>query len=413
MPWGVHQLNQVYTHLRNRIFLPQVPHHAHYHAGLIEAADNLIDVILGQLPKNSVTANAVEQLMEIYKIEADKATCKARAQRVLREQALAQRVAKKWQEAEPVQASYQHTLTPFLTFEVEDSQDNNPRAASRPPIISQIEDSPLSVNTRQQCQTQTLMQDYIFHMMEVPGYNAPFTPAQAASRKYPLQFLCNFANAILDEDTSDLLEYRPLIKHQKYRNTWSQLFGKEIRCLATTTETIFFITKHQIPKDHHGDVTYGRIVCDVREGKKDKHCTRLTMGGNLINYPDDCGTPMADLLTVKILLNSIISTPKAKFMTIDIKDFYLNKPMERYEYFCMMLELFLKDVIDEYDLCNKVDANENVHCKVRRGMYGLSQAGIIAQDLLDPCLRKARYTQSKITPSYWKHTWSPISFTLV
>jgi hypothetical protein len=100
---------------------------------------------------------------------------------------------------------------------------------------------------------------------------------------------------------------------------------------ATTTETIVFIIKHQIPKDRQGDVTCGRIVCDVQEGKKDKHCTRLTMGGNLINYPGDCGTPMADLLTVKILLNSIILTPNAKFTTINIKGFYLNTPMERYK----------------------------------------------------------------------------------
>ncbi len=43
------------------------------------------------------------------------------------------------------------------------------------------------------------------------------------------------------------------------------------------------------------------------------------MGGNLINYPGNCGTPTADLLTVKLLFNSIISTPHAKFMCIDIK----------------------------------------------------------------------------------------------
>jgi hypothetical protein len=101
----------------------------------------------------------------------------------------------------------------------------------------------------------------------------------------PIQFLWDFANAILDKDTGDLLEYHHLIKHSKYRNTWSQSFGKEIRCLTTTAETIFFINKHQILKDRQGDVTYGRIVCDLHEGKKDKHRTRLTMGGNLINYP--------------------------------------------------------------------------------------------------------------------------------
>jgi hypothetical protein len=80
----------------------------------------------------------------------------------------------------------------------------------------------------------------------------------------------------------------------------------------------------------------------VHEGKKDKYRTRITMGRNLINYPGDCGTPTADLLTVELLLNSIISTPNATFMTLNLKDFYLMTPMKRYEYFCMKLDYFLK-----------------------------------------------------------------------
>jgi CO/xanthine dehydrogenase FAD-binding subunit len=83
-----------------------------------------------------------------------------------------------------------------------------------------------------------------------------------------------------------------------------------------------------IPQDCRGDETYGRIVCVYREYR-----TRITIGGNLINYPGDSGTPTADLPTVKLLFNSIISTPNAKFMSIDIKDFYLCTPMKWYEYF--------------------------------------------------------------------------------
>ncbi len=52
----------------------------------------------------------------------------------------------------------------------------------------------------------------------------------------------------------------------------------------------------------------------------------------MVNYPGDCGTPTADMLLVKILLNSVISTKGAKFMTADIKNFYLMTPMKRYEY---------------------------------------------------------------------------------
>jgi hypothetical protein len=88
-------------------------------------------------------------------------------------------------------------------------------------------------------------------------------------------------------------------------------------------------------------------------------------------------------------------------------------PMDQYEYFRMKLELFPPEIIDKYRLRNKVDADGNVFCKVQRGMYGLPQAGIIAQDLLTKQLNKAGYRQSKITSGYWRHYWRPISFTLV
>jgi hypothetical protein len=137
------------------------------------------------------------------------------------------------------------------------------------------------------------------------------------------------------------------------------------------------------------------------------------MGRSLVNYPDNCGTPTANLLTIKMIFNSIISTPNAKFMTIDIKDFYLMTPMERYEYFRMKLELFPQNIINEYGLSDKVDADGNVFCEVQHGMYGLPQAGIIAQDLLTKSLHKAEYWHSNITPGYWCHDWRPISFTFV
>ena len=69
------------------------------------------------------------------------------------------------------------------------------------------------------------------------------------------------------------------------------------------------------------------------------------MGGSLIIYPSDCGTPTVDLLTVNILSNSVISTPNAKFITINIKDFYLNTPMKRFKYMKLKLNDLPKDLI--------------------------------------------------------------------
>jgi len=203
------------------------------------------------------------------------------------------------------------------------------------------------------------------------------------------------------------------MKHPKYKDTWLKSFSTEICRLVATTETIFFKRKDKIPHNRRKDITYRRVVCTYHLEKKDPYQTRLTMGGNLVNYPDDCGTPTADLLTVKLMLNSAISTNNAKFMTIDIKDFYLMTPMKRYEYFRMKIDLFPQDIIEEFNLLDKVDHGGNVFCEVRCGMYGLPQAGIIAQDLFEERLIVAGYHQSKLTPGFWAHNWRPISFTLV
>ena len=95
------------------------------------------------------------------------------------------------------------------------------------------------------------------------------------------------------------------------------------------TDTMVFIDRSSIPEDRWKDVTYSRIVANYRPEKEDPNRIRLTVGGNRINFPGDCGTPTTDMCTFKLLLNSIVSTQGAMFMTIDIKDFYLNTPMAR------------------------------------------------------------------------------------
>jgi hypothetical protein len=46
-------------------------------------------------------------------------------------------------------------------------------------------------------------------------------------------------------------------------------------------------------------------------------------------------------------------------------------------------------------------------------MYGLPQAGLLAIVLLEKCLNKQGYQQSKLVPGLWKHNTRPIQFTLV
>jgi hypothetical protein len=123
--------------------------------------------------------------------------------------------------------------------------------------------------------------------------------------------------------------------------------------------------------------------------------------------------PMAALLTVKLLLNSIISTPKAKFMTLGIKDFYLNTPLKRYEYLRLKMADLPDGVIEEYQLNAIATKDGYVYVEVREGMYRLPQAGILAQELLETRLAEHGYHQSKHTPGFWKHETWPIQFSWV
>jgi hypothetical protein len=97
-------------------------------------------------------------------------------------------------------------------------------------------------------------------------------------------------------------------------------------------------------------VTYGSFVCDIKQNKTETHRTRLTAGGDRINYPEDVGTPTVDMTLIKMMLNSVISTRGAKCVMVDIKDFYLNTPMKRYEYMRIKITDIPLEIIEEYKM---------------------------------------------------------------
>jgi hypothetical protein len=55
----------------------------------------------------------------------------------------------------------------------------------------------------------------------------------------------------------------------------------------------------------------------------------------------------------KIMWNSIISTANAKFGGADIKNMYLETPLNRYKYMKMPLRLIPNDIIEHYGLHKK------------------------------------------------------------
>ena len=136
------------------------------------------------------------------------------------------------------------------------------------------------------------------------------------------------------------------------------------------TNTIIFIKKSDIPTDHQKDVTYVHFVCMYRPEKEEKEQTRMCVGGNCINFPGYAGTPTADLLTIKLLANSVVSTKNAKMRTMDLKDFYLNTPMELPEYIRIKMSDIPEDIIQQYMLQDIAKADGYVYCQIINGVYG-------------------------------------------
>ncbi len=71
-----------------------------------------------------------------------------------------------------------------------------------------------------------------------------------------------------------------------------------------------------------------------------------------------------------------------------------------------------KEFVTMYNLTNKATADGFIYIKIQKGMYGLPQMGILAQELLEQRLNKHGYRQNPITPGLWRHNYRPISFTL-
>jgi hypothetical protein len=84
-------------------------------------------------------------------------------------------------------------------------------------------------------------------------------------------------------------------------------------------------------------------------------------------------------------------------MGIDLKDFYLGTPMDRYEYMKIPLHMFPDAIIEQYNLMD-LQVNGFVYVEIRRGMHGLPKAGRLVNDYLREFLEPHGYVPCPITP---------------
>ena len=231
-----------------------------------------------------------------------------------------------------------------------------------------------------------------------------------------------FAYKALNPDTKVLSEF-PVLAQSSDGEHWISQFCHELGRLfqgytdkvKTTagTNTAHFIMYHDIPQDRRRDVTYVRVVCTDRPQKApgEQRRVRITAGGDRVNYPGEVSTKTSDIITAKLLFNSTLSTPGARFMCIDLKDFYLNHILPRSEYARIPLSIIPAAFIEAYDL-HKYAHNGHVYFAIGKGMYGLPQAGRVAYDALMPQLAAAGYHPTGHTHGLFHHESNSIKFAL-
>jgi hypothetical protein len=211
----------------------------------------------------------------------------------------------------------------------------------------------------------------------------------------------HLANAVIHPVSGREMEYMGLMKDPRLQPLWKRGFGNECGCLfqgiqdIPGTDTCFFIKLTNAPKDRN--ITYGKIVCDYKPHKKEKERVWLTMCGDRLDYSGDVTTSTADITTFKIFINSTLSTEDAAMMMMDIKNYYLGTPLPRFEYMKILLSRLPEEIVQKYNL-NALAVDGWVYIEIRKGMYGLKQAGLLANQLLQTRLAPFRYYPARHTP---------------
>lgn len=238
----------------------------------------------------------------------------------------------------------------------------------------------------------------------------------------PARYIPHMAATAINPDTGKAAEYKELAK-SSMGERWQLGMCKELGRLfqgftaiqaehtVQGTNTCQFIQPHEIPT--HKKPTYIRIVAELREQKADPIRVRCTVGGNQIDFPGDKSTKVAELVTIKCLLNNIISTPDARAACIDLKDFYLNNVLPDHEYVFFLADSIPQMFWTQYEAQITPNAKGHIYARVEKGMYGLPQAGKVASDTLLPRLLAAGYTETGRIPGLFKHQTNSVVFALV
>ena len=202
------------------------------------------------------------------------------------------------------------------------------------------------------------------------------------------------------------------------KDHWLKADVTEYRKLLSQYEVMHPIKFSNIPSAKKEFVTYYNRQCKTKVKNGEIHYrVRGTYGGNKkSSYTGITASYQASMTTVKMLLNKTISDPASKWMTMDITDMYLHSelPADQWEYMVINLQDIPQEIISEFNLRDFVAPGESkVYLEVVKALYGMKQAGYIANIDVVKHLTNHGYTSQMSTPCLFRHHTDDVEFTLV
>ena len=193
---------------------------------------------------------------------------------------------------------------------------------------------------------------------------------------------------------------------------WDSTHVEEFERLIETTGTCTFIPWHDKPAERNA--SYYNPICKVKTATDGTVTYRVrgTVADTHSDYEGPTSAYTANLPTVKILMNAVVSTPGSRVATADIKDYYLGTSMAIPEFMKVALRQIPDAIRARYHL-DDIAHEGQVMMRIDKGMYGLVQAGRLAQERLVKHLAKHGYKEAKHTPMLFKHEHKKTVFTLV
>jgi len=79
----------------------------------------------------------------------------------------------------------------------------------------------------------------------------------------------------------------------------------------------------------------------------------------------------------------------------------------------LRLDIIPEEIIVKKNFRNLVDEENWVYIKIGKGVYGLPQADILANQLLEKCLSTKGYYRCQHIPGLWHHVWCSFIFCFV